>query len=97
MAKGLSGKEIKSVARKASNKDLLQKEMDNAGQGNSLTCRNITKSEEPNSDIPIHCPLLGFTVGVAAVVHKARIIPLWASVYYAVLQKDPKNTESVTY
>lgn len=52
-----------------------------------FTCRDITKSKQPNSNIPVYCPLLGLTVWITTVVHETRVISFWSSINYPVLQK----------
>lgn len=62
----------------------------------AFTCRNVTKSKKSNSNIAIHCPLLCFTVWVTTVVHKARIISLWASINDTVLEKEKSGKVPLT-
>lgn len=55
--------------------------------GLPFTCRDITKSKQPNSNIPVYRPLLGLTVWITTVVHETRVISFWSSINYPVLQK----------
>lgn len=44
------------------------------GFANHHTCSDIMNSKESHSDVPIHHPFLSLEVGLAAVVHEARVV-----------------------
>ena len=50
------------------------------------TCGDVTHGEQAHARVPIHCPLEGLAVGLAAVVHEPGVVPLGAGVDDAVLQ-----------
>lgn len=50
------------------------------------TCGDVTHGEQAHARVPVHRPLEGLTVGLAAVVHEPGVIPLGAGVDDAVLQ-----------
>lgn len=49
------------------------------------TCRDVDQSEQSHPSVSAHCPLLGLTVGLTAVVHEASLVPLWPGVNDTVL------------
>lgn len=51
-----------------------------------LTCWNVTHSEQTHTRVSIHSPLLSLTVGLAAVVHEAGVVPFRAGIDDPVLR-----------
>lgn len=59
-----------------------------------LTGVDVAEGEEPDANVSVHRPLLGFTVGAAAVVHEARGVSFWAGVYHSVLSSNIEKNRS---
>lgn len=57
------------------------------------TCRDVHQGEEPHPGVPVHRPLLGLAVGLAAVVHEARVVPLGPGVDDAVLRRTDRGRD----
>lgn len=51
-----------------------------------LTCRNVTHSKQAHTRVSIHSPLLSLTVGLAAVIHEAGVVPFRACINDPVLR-----------
>ena len=51
-----------------------------------LTGGDVHEGEQPHARVPAHRPLLGLTVGLAAVVHEARLVALGPGVDDPVLE-----------
>ena len=51
-------------------------------EGELCAGRDVPESKEPHPGLPMHSPLLGDTVGLAAVVHEPSIVPLLSSVQH---------------
>lgn len=51
------------------------------------TCGNVAHGEQAHARVAVHRPLEGLAVGLAAVVHEARVVALGAGVDDAVLQR----------
>lgn len=56
-----------------------------AGRTHELTRLNITEGKESDVNVSVYCPLLCFTVWVAAVVYKPRQVAFQAGIYHAIL------------
>lgn len=52
-----------------------------------LTYWDVTDGKQTDTRVAVHRPLLRLTVGLAAVVHEARVVPLRTSINDPVLQK----------
>lgn len=52
-----------------------------------LTYWDVTDGKQADTCVAVHRPLLRLTVGLTAVVHEARVVPLRTSVNDPVLQK----------
>lgn len=50
------------------------------------TCRDVAHGEQAYARVPVHRPLEGLAVGLAAVVHEPRVVALGAGIDDAVLQ-----------
>ena len=51
-----------------------------------FTGRDVDQGEQPHARVPAHRPLLGLTVGLAAVVHEARLVALGPGIDDPVLE-----------
>lgn len=50
-----------------------------------LTSRNVTHCKQAHACVSINGPFLSLTVGLAAVVHKARVVPFGSRIYNPIL------------
>lgn len=69
----------------------------NLKMSNFLTSFNVTQGKKPNSSVTINGPFLGLAVGLAAVVHEACKISLWASINYTVLEQGYMHSRHSIY
>ena len=53
-----------------------------------FTGRDVDQGEQPHARVPAHRPLLGLTVGLAAVVHEARVVALGPGIDDPVLDTE---------
>lgn len=53
------------------------------------TCRDVTHGKQAHTRVPVHRPLEGLAVGLAAVVHEPGVVAFGAGVDDAVLQAQP--------
>lgn len=58
------------------------------GPGPGFTCRDVADGEQADARVPVHRPLLRLAVGLAAVVHEARVVPLGPRVDDPVLHQQ---------
>lgn len=58
-----------------------------------LTYWDVAHSEETNSRVSIHCPLLRLAVGLTAVVHEAGVVAFGSGVDNAVLRAAAEEEE----
>lgn len=55
-------------------------------EGVCQTLGDVLQSEQAHSGVTVHCPFLGFTVWLAAVVHEASLVPFGSCVNDPILQ-----------
>lgn len=55
--------------------------------GVSQTLGDVLQSEQAHSGVPVHCPFLGFTVWLAAVVHEASLVAFGSCVNDPILKE----------
>ena len=51
-------------------------------EGELCASGDVPESKEPHPGLPLHRPLLGNAVGLAAVVHEPSVVPLLSSVQH---------------
>lgn len=58
------------------------------GSGPRFTCWDVADGKQADARVSVHRPLLRLTVGLTAVVHEARVVPLWPGVNDPVLHEQ---------
>lgn len=53
-----------------------------------LTRRDVTHGKQAHACVSINCPFLSLTVGLAAVVHEARVVPFGSRIYNPILRTN---------